>query len=127
FWHHALFSSGLHSGDGDRMRPAWQMLYDAHADVVMSGHEHFYERFDALNSKGAHDAEGIREFIVGTGGGTVYGFYIPTTRSSVRRAEHGVLALGLNESSYSFEFHTVRGEVFDGGSAECHAKAFGTK
>jgi len=65
FWHHALFSSGLHSGDGDPMRPAWQMLYDHHADVVLSGHEHLLRRFEQLNTRGWHDAEGIREFVVG--------------------------------------------------------------
>ncbi|HYM36358.1 MAG TPA: metallophosphoesterase, partial [Steroidobacteraceae bacterium] len=61
FWHHALFSSGLHSGDGDQMRAAWQMLYDYHADIVMSGHEHFYERFEPYDARGTRDANGIRE------------------------------------------------------------------
>jgi hypothetical protein len=122
FWHHALFSSGLHSGDGEQMRTAWQLLYDAHADIVMSGHEHFYERFELFNAHGARDDQGIREFVVGTGGATLYGIYKPSMRSSVRRAEHGVLALDISDDGYRWEFRTVDNEVADRGEGLCHAK-----
>jgi len=123
FWHHALFSSGLHSGDGNAMRPAWQMLYEAHADIVMSGHEHFYERFDQLNAHGSTDQDGVREFVVGTGGATLYGIYRPSTRNSVRRSEHGVLALDLARDNYSWEFLSVDHETLDHGRTDCHRKS----
>ena len=43
-WHHPRYSSGEH-GDDRSMRDIWQALYDADADVVLSGHDHDYERF----------------------------------------------------------------------------------
>lgn len=45
YWHHPLFSSGTEHGGDDAMKPAWEALYDAGVDVVLSGHEHNYERF----------------------------------------------------------------------------------
>ena len=44
YWHHPRFSSGLHGSDST-YTAFWQALYDAGADVVLSGHDHDYERF----------------------------------------------------------------------------------
>jgi hypothetical protein len=44
YWHHPLFTSGKHGND-TAVRPLWQTLYDAGADVVLTGHDHDYERF----------------------------------------------------------------------------------
>ena len=44
YWHHPRFSSGLHGSDST-YRAFWRALYDAGADVVLSGHDHDYERF----------------------------------------------------------------------------------
>jgi acid phosphatase type 7 len=51
------------------MKPFWQMLYHAGADVVINGHDHDYERFAPQDPEGKADpAHGIREFVVGSGG-----------------------------------------------------------
>jgi acid phosphatase type 7 len=44
YWHHPRFSSGLH-GDAEEMTAVWGALQDAGADLVLSGHDHHYERF----------------------------------------------------------------------------------
>src|SRR5438094_339229 len=44
YWHHPRFSSGPH-GDNTMVSPLWDDLYAARADVVLSGHDHDYERF----------------------------------------------------------------------------------
>ena len=44
YFHHQLFSSGEH-GNQTKMRPTWDALYAANADVVLNGHHHDYERF----------------------------------------------------------------------------------
>ena len=70
YWHHPLFSSGQ-NGDYRGMRPIFDILYNANADVVLNGHDHLYERFGPQAGDGRPDpARGIREFIVGTGGVT---------------------------------------------------------
>jgi hypothetical protein len=68
YWHHPLYSSGMH-GSYARMKPAWQLLYRAGAELVLSGHDHVYERFAPQDADGRRDdARGIRQFVAGTGG-----------------------------------------------------------
>ena len=43
-WHIPRFSSGLH-GSSSVYQTWWQDLYDAHAEIVLNGHDHEYERF----------------------------------------------------------------------------------
>ncbi len=44
FFHHPRYSSG-YEGDSTFMSPIFEDLYNANADVVLSGHSHDYERF----------------------------------------------------------------------------------
>src|SRR5688572_26267918 len=68
YFHHPLFSSGTHGND-PRMRASWRALFEADADVVLSGHDHIYERFAPQAPDGHSDLKrGIRQFVVGTGG-----------------------------------------------------------
>jgi hypothetical protein len=123
YWHHPRFSSGDH-GNHPSMQPIWQALYDFGADVVLSGHDHSYERFARQTPDGAADPErGIRQFVVGTGGKSHYGFRTPVANSEVRQAgTFGVLKLTLRASGYDWQFLPVEGASFtDAGSAECVA------
>ncbi|MGH7674027.1 MAG: metallophosphoesterase family protein [Gemmatimonadales bacterium] len=122
YWHHPRFSSGEHGSD-DSPAPLWQALYDAGADVVISGHDHTYERFAPQTPAGAADpARGIREFVVGTGGASLYDFTTIAANSEARgNTTHGVLKLSLRPSGYDWEFIPVAGGTFrDSGSGRCH-------
>jgi 3',5'-cyclic AMP phosphodiesterase CpdA len=121
-WHHPLFSTGLHRGDGDPMRGAWRALDDAGADVVLSGHEHFYEAFDPLDARGKHHAAGIREFVVGTGGAGLVDFSLSGNHRAYAHV-HGVLELELDPDHFRYGFHTVNGDVRDEGEAACRRPA----
>jgi acid phosphatase type 7 len=122
-WHAPLYSSGLHRGSGEKMRPFWQLIDRHGADLVLSGHEHFYERFDPLDADGhpVRDGEAPRQFVVGTGGARLFGFWKPPYRSKARVLEHGVLQLSLARGSYSWRFIDVDGRVRDAGGARCRA------
>ncbi len=51
------------------MKPFFDALYTAGVEIVLSGHEHVYERFAPQQADGTADpARGVREFVVGTGG-----------------------------------------------------------
>ncbi len=64
YWHHPVFSSGGH-GDDPRMADAWKILQAANVDLILSGHDHDYERFAPQDSSGKADPQhGIREFVV---------------------------------------------------------------
>jgi 3',5'-cyclic AMP phosphodiesterase CpdA len=124
YWHHPRFSSGTIHGSSLEMQPIWQALYDFGADVVLSGHEHNYERFAPQDPTGILDtAHGIREFVVGTGGKSHYAFgaMLPTTE--VRSdSTYGVLKLTLHSGSYDWQFIPEAGKTFtDSGSALCVA------
>jgi hypothetical protein len=122
YFHFPLFSSGKH-GNMPSMRPFWQALYEANADVVLSGHDHLYERFAPQNPNGAADpAGGIREFVVGTGGASYYPFETVQPNSEVRIANtDGVLKLTLGSARYYWEFVPVDGQTpTDSGSTLCH-------
>lgn len=121
-WHHPRFSSGDH-GNHDFMRPFWQLLYEAGADLVISGHDHNYERFAPQDPAGKADPErGIRELVVGTGGAGLRPFKTIRANSEVRDAKtHGVIRLALTPDGYSWTFVPVTGKTFtDSGSALCH-------
>ena len=122
YFHAPLYSSGQH-GNSTYVRPFWEVLYQANADVVLSGHEHDYERFAPQNPYGAFDsARGIREFVVGTGGTYLRPFGTIKPNSQSRNATtHGVLKLTLNSGGYAWKFVPVAGKTFtDSGTASCH-------
>ena len=118
-WHAPLYSSGPHRGSGEHMRRFWQALDTFGADLVLNGHEHFYEAFEPRDGQGAPAANGMREFVVGTGGATLYGFWRPPYSSRVRIKRHGVLHLTLDDDAYAWQFIDVQGKVADTGRALC--------
>jgi len=125
-WHHPLFSTGLHRGDGAQMEASWRALDAAGADVVLNGHEHFYESFDPRDVSGRPKAAGIREFVVGTGGANLTDMSLSVQHRVLAR-EFGVLELELEAERYHWSFRTVGGDVRDAGLAECRRPAQSVK
>jgi hypothetical protein len=135
-WHHPHFSSGTthgtHPEETTPTKPFWDTLYAHGADVILSGHEHNYERFAPQTPDSVADpTNGIREFVAGTGGGG----YDPlaTTKkanSEVSTTEHGVLKLTLSPGSYQWQFIPTSGPLgeldpltftfTDSGTGSCH-------
>jgi hypothetical protein len=124
YFHKPLFSSGAKHGNDPEMKPLWQTLYAANADVVINGHDHDYERFAPQDPDGNADSKrGIREFVVGSGGKNSHrSFATPQPNSEVRNADtFGVLKLTLHSSGYDWEFVPQTGKSFhDSGSGTCH-------
>lgn len=119
-WHKPRFSSGEH-GNHSSIRPFWTALHQAGADVVVSGHDHDYERFAPQDPAGRADPlAGIRQFVAGTGGARLRPFKESRANSEVRILEHGVLKLTLRDGSYDWEFVSVTGEIADRGTDACH-------
>lgn len=121
-WHHPWFSSGNYGREVD-LRPFWQALYQAGVEIVINGHEHFYERFAPQTPDGQLDPEhGIREFIIGTGGNGLNVFGTIAAHSEKRsRDSYGLLKLQMFDGSYTWEFLPVQGGMFfDHGTGVCH-------
>jgi hypothetical protein len=123
YWHHPLFTSGAERPNPG-MRPIWQALYDAGADVVINGHDHDYERFAPQAPNGTADGKrGIRQFIVGTGGYSHIRLLAAVASNSELRDDtsFGVLKLVLHDTSYDWQFIPAAGNAFsDSGTGYCH-------
>jgi hypothetical protein len=114
YWHHPRYSSGMH-GDNDMTEALWQALAAAGADVVLEGHDHDYERMAPI--------AGIRSFVVGTGGRSLYEWPgSPGPYTEVRANDtYGLLQLTLRAADFSWEFIPASGGSFsDSGSETCH-------
>jgi Calcineurin-like phosphoesterase len=123
YFHKPLFSSGGKHGDDLEVKPFFQALYDANADVILNGHDHDYERFAPQDPDGKADsARGIREFVVGTGGKNHRPFTEPHVNSEVRNADaFGVLKLTLSTNGYDWQFIPEADKTFaDSGTGTCH-------
>ena len=125
YWHRPPFSSGRYGDPEDtaRVRPMWTAAVQGGVDLVLTGHEHSYERFAPMDAAGNEADEGARLFVVGTGGGNLRPFErleLPT--SEVRNdSAWGVLRLTLRPDGYDWKFLPVAGKTFtDNGSGSCH-------
>ena len=98
-------------------------LWASHADVILNGHAHRYERYAPLTPGGKTDLQnGIRQFVAGTGGAPegsevqqAPGVEVVETGTS------GVLKLDLSAGAYRWEFVPIAGQTFtDSGDGSCH-------
>jgi hypothetical protein len=121
YWHHPRFSSGSH-GNTLQVAPLWAALDDAGAELVLSGHDHIYERFAPQDANGNAAPLGVRELIVGTGGANLVAIDTVQPNSEVRSATTiGVLRLTLHPSSYEWQFLSdPAGGFADSGQDTCH-------
>ncbi|MFC0254638.1 metallophosphoesterase family protein [Massilia consociata] len=127
FWHHPAFTSGGHRQSG-WMRDAFALLHAAGVEILLSGHDHDYERFAPQDATGKLDrARGVRQFVVGTGGAYATPFLRILDNSEVREASFdGVLALRLLDGAYEWRFlpadpgRVPAGARLDHGRGRCH-------
>lgn len=120
YWHRPFFTSGPHPPYAP-LKQLVGILYASGADVVVSGHNHQYERFAPQDPDRRPDPNGIRAFVAGTGGAGEYGFGPPQPNSEVRGTGPGVLKFTLLPTSYEWQFIPIPGVTFtDSGSGRCH-------
>jgi hypothetical protein len=119
-WHEPRFSSVY--SNRSRTKAFWEALEDYGGDIVVNGHDHAYERFAPQDADGRFDPNGIRQFIVGTGGRSLASaFNTVQPNSEVRNNKtYGVLKLTLGAGGYDFAFVPVAGSSFrDSGHGTC--------
>ncbi len=122
FLHHPFVSVGEH-GNSPQLTDIWPLLVSSGVDLVLSGHDHSYQRWQPLDANGSPDAKGTTQFVVGTGGHSV--------RNDVREdpnlalhvdtpsAAYGALRLSLTPSAASYDFINSKGDTLDSGSVNC--------
>lgn len=133
-WHQPAYSNQPLPGGGFRdapqMRELLHVLYEHHAEVVLLGHSHTYQRWAEIDPAGNRaSGRGIRQFVVGTGGAESHPVS-PITRSEEvvagsgtmgRAGLYGLLRLTLSPNAYSWTFVAAEAHPFtDSGEARCH-------
>ena len=132
-WHHARFFSPYTFSDNwpepnPYMRQFWADLYQAHADLIIGGHNHQYERFAPQTPDGGLDSvNGIVQIIAGTGGaGHDVPIVIVPNSVVENSATYGVLKLTLSadgSAQYVWKFIPIAGKTFtDSGAGACYPK-----
>jgi acid phosphatase type 7 len=122
-WHRPRFTSGSNHSGSTATGPLVQALYDHRADLVVTGHNHQYERFAQMNPSGQLDtANGTRHFVAGVGGAGLYSFGTVQPNSQARNSDtHGVLKFTLHANSYDWQYVPVAGRTYtDSGTTTCH-------
>ncbi len=107
YWHHPSWSSGEHGNTGGHSALSTVLVGDLDVQVVLNGHDHDYERFTPMGVAGPA-ANGIRYFVVGTGGKSHYCAYSPEPGTQAFNCStYGALRLVLSPAGYSWEFHGI--------------------
>ena len=132
FWHHPRWSSGVEHGSDADMQRAWSVAVNGGVDVVLTGHEHVYERFQRKGENGRpisnrSRADGARQFVVGTGGKGGNDGFGPAEPGSQRRlpatgeeSVFGALRMRLQPDAYRWAMLDQTGAVLDaGGPVQC--------
>ncbi|MGH7607419.1 MAG: metallophosphoesterase family protein, partial [Gemmatimonadales bacterium] len=127
-WERRLYTTeGGDLGRNFNANEAAKLLYAAGADVLVSAKDKIYARFPLSNPDGAPDeAQGFRQFIVGTGGRSFDRMHDPaganpSTVEVQQVGTWGVVKFTLDSASYSWQFIPAAGGSFtDSGTTNCH-------
>ena len=121
-YHHPRFSSGRHEED-QNVGTLWRTLYRAGVDVVLNGHDHDYERFAPQDQRGHLDRRhGVAEFVVGTGGHSLFPFprHLKRTSRAHQDSTFGILRMKLGRGRYRWAYKAApSGRTLDSGSRRC--------
>ena len=101
YFHHPPYSSGIR---GDKIWMQWPFK-EWGADLVLSGHDHTYERILR---------DGLVYVVNGLGGSTIYPFVIPVEGSQVRyNDDFGAMLVEASAQQLSFQFINRANQVID--------------
>jgi hypothetical protein len=120
FWHKPLYTSGQNIPTAE-VRPLFHELWTARVEVVLNAHQHNYERFRPQDADSNYQEQGVRQFVIGTGGAELTGFTSVAKNSVVRYVgDWGVLKMTLEADEYRWRFvPLLGGSPVDAGSARC--------
>lgn len=112
FWHRPRWSGGLHGSDPG-VQALWRAAYDHRVELVLSGHDHNYQRFRKQDAQGRrNDARGVRQIVAGTGGKSLYPTGWIRNRAAATTSDYGVLELVLRPRSYDARFVPAAGSSY---------------
>ncbi len=129
YLHHPIYSVGT-QGSTLRVEGLWPLLAQGGVDLVLSGHDHNYQRWVPLDAAGRFSPTGVTQFVVGTGGHGIRAFAARDDRLAkgidVVPLAFGALRLELNPEGARYEFVSIDGHILDSGSVSCRPEQVDT-
>ena len=114
FWHHPLFSFSTATPPTPEVRPLWDLLYAARADVVLNANAHNYQRWQPMNPRGRRiasagsasssserGARGRTDLAAGTW---------PSELAAAQDTTFGVLQMTLDHAGYVWTWMSAAGQ-----------------
>jgi hypothetical protein len=120
-FHEPAFATPAPWGGKKAMRTPWWTMEVRGVDLIVTGHNHAYERFAQQDHTGRRSTKGIRSVIVGTGGNRHIAFRGSVAPNSLVRDDghHGMLHLKLRADGWTQSFRGVTGATRDAVAAGC--------
>lgn len=129
-WHAPRYACGGSHPSDTAYQAFWADLYDAKADFVFVGHDHYYQRWKALNKDNPNakvdTANGLTEIVAGSYGVSPYTVCSPA-EARIEKQSGGDAGMGVfyltigSDGSYSFEYELESdGSIFDSGGGKSH-------
>lgn len=120
-FHRPRWTTGAHQPYAP-MGAMWDLMVTAGVDIAVAGHNHSSEIFKSIGVSGSSstpvlDPAGIRSFVAGGGGKSLYPFQ-DTSSASYRALQardattYGPLRLTLKEGSFDWAFTPIAGQTF---------------
>ena len=119
FLHHApVTNSSLVDDDANVVRTFVPSFLKKEKTLAMfTGHAHGYERFAPVRADRSRADDGMRQYVVGTGGAESHPIERRCAkRQAARGGAAGVLELTLHPDRYAWRFVAVGGDVLDEGA-----------
>jgi len=124
YFHHPFLSVGP-QGDRPQMQQIWSLLAAGGVDVVLTGHDHSYQRWKPLGGDDQPARNGMTQFVVGTGGHGIQGFVSSDPRfvtgDDVAPDAYGALRMELGPSGATYTFENIAHDIVDSGSIACQS------
>ncbi|TDD57988.1 alkaline phosphatase [Kribbella antibiotica] len=122
YYHHPRWSTGKRGDNPDGIA-LWNLMVQKKVDLVLTGHDHHYERFFPLNANGAKDPNGPVQIIGGMSGAEPYALGPAKSITAKRLSTYGVLKLNMTDNSWTSTLLGLNNEVLDSSpTTTCKAK-----
>ena len=122
YFHHPVYSVGP-QGNTAALQDIWKLMVDQGVDLVLTGHDHSYQRWTPIDRNGNASPTGVTQFVVGTAGHGIQAFVRTDPKMVVgfdtSPASFGALKLTLNPSGAGYVFADTSDVAHDGGALQC--------
>jgi hypothetical protein len=120
FGHHPPITDGKYAPGVSSAKNFHNMAYDGAAELLLTAHDHNYQRFAPMNKSFASDPErGVVNIVSGAGGEENVPWKQAARSAYRQNSSFGAVRIVLTATGYSGEYRAIDGRVMDTFSGSC--------